>query len=158
DCDFKNRQVELTSRLDKFPRPGGKPLAATGLPDACATVAVRAGFTSGRSPNSCSRRRWPKVSRLTSALCAAPTLARPRFVCEAPLLGGTAMHNIILDAMKALGNAGLIFGSDKPGEGELKFKLALGDELRSMTKADGWSWNYETEERFTTAALTNELS
>jgi hypothetical protein len=67
------------------------------------------------------------------------------------------MYQTILDAMQALGEAGLIFGSTDSRKGESEFQLKLGRKLEEMTESDGWSWRYaNNEERFKTMALKNQ--
>ena len=70
------------------------------------------------------------------------------------------MYQTILDAMKALGETGLIFGSENPQKGESDFQSALGNKLDQMTESDGWIWrhsgNKNKEERFKTDSLSNE--
>jgi hypothetical protein len=66
------------------------------------------------------------------------------------------MYQTISEAMQLLGDSGSIFGLESSRKGERKFKFALGSKLRQMTGPDGWTWNFEKEERFETEALANE--
>ncbi len=63
-----------------------------------------------------------------------------------------------MKAMKALGDEGLIFGSENRRKGEAEFQLSLGKKLEEMTGSDRWSWRYggRNEEKFETVALANE--
>jgi hypothetical protein len=68
------------------------------------------------------------------------------------------MFQTIVDAMRGLGDAGLVFGLTDPQKGENEFQKELGRTLEQMTEADGWRWRYshrDKEERFKTEALTN---
>jgi len=49
------------------------------------------------------------------------------------LSAGGHMYQTILDAMKALGETGLMFGSENPQKGESDFQSALGNKLDQMT-------------------------
>src|SRR5438067_1181956 len=68
------------------------------------------------------------------------------------------MHGTVVGAMKALGEEGVVFGSEDRQKGEDEFQLSLGKKLEQMTGSDRWSWRYwrRNEEKFETAALTNK--
>ena len=69
------------------------------------------------------------------------------------------MHQTIMAAMQALGDAGLIFGSTNSQKGEHEFQGELGRTLARMTEDDGWTWRHShhgMEEVFETSALPNE--
>lgn len=70
------------------------------------------------------------------------------------------MYKIIYEAMNALGQTGVIFGSENPQKGESEFQSALGRKLAQLTAPDGWVWQHsgspEKERRFKTDALSNE--
>jgi hypothetical protein len=68
------------------------------------------------------------------------------------------MHETLIGAMKALGEEGLIFGSENRRKGEDKFQRSLGKKLEQMTESDRWSWRYggSKEEKFETDTLANK--
>jgi len=71
------------------------------------------------------------------------------------------MYQTILDAMKALGETGLMFGSENPQKVKSDFQSALGNKLDQMTKSDGWilaatATTRTKRERFKTDSLSNE--
>lgn len=69
-----------------------------------------------------------------------------------------SVPEIILQAMRELGEEGRVFGSENRQKGEAEFQISLGEKLEQMSAVYGWTWRYggPNEEQFETFALANE--